>query len=79
MYTVADEILRYITAVDPATRMCYYAVLNLRTMQPESLPEQIVGIILDGRSITKRLHSDEVKHTDRSVPFSLRPLAKKVG
>lgn len=79
MYRVADEILRYITAVDPAARMCYYAVLNLRTMQPESLPEQTVGIILDGRSIIKRLHSGKVKHTDRSVPPLLQSFAKKVG
>lgn len=35
-----DEILKGITEVDSAARMCYYAALNLRTMQPESLPEQ---------------------------------------
>lgn len=37
---IADEILKRITEVDPAARMCYYAALNLRTMQPESLPKQ---------------------------------------
>lgn len=40
VYNTADEILKRITVVDPAARMCYYAALNLRTMQPESLPEQ---------------------------------------
>lgn len=36
----ADKILKGITEVDPAARMCYYAALNLRTMQSESLPKQ---------------------------------------
>lgn len=39
-YNTANEILKGITKVDLAARMCYYAALNLRTMQPESLPEQ---------------------------------------
>lgn len=33
VYGTADEILKGITKVDPAARMCYYAALNLCTIQ----------------------------------------------
>lgn len=34
VYGTTDEILKGITKVDPAARMCcYYAVLNLRTIR----------------------------------------------
>jgi len=38
-YNTTDEILKGISEVNSAARMCYYAALNLRTMQPESLLE----------------------------------------
>lgn len=73
VYGTADEILKGITKVDPAARMCYYAALNLCTIQTrESAGIQRRDNIR--RNIIKRLRSGKVKHTDRSLVLRHRSL-----